>query len=183
MGEGVWYTTVPPLQTRFTNIPHYLPVWELDVSVTVSTIDQHHEEHILDVTIRYHGAVIRDGSILLVKQGAVGGYQWWDVPGGGREPGESEEECVIRELREETHLDVIVDGLLIDGPSHPHSPYRRFKIYLCTPIDGTARPDGVEVTDVGWFDLRSHDQMALASVNNETARDTLQRICQALGYL
>lgn len=103
------------------------------------------------------------------------------MPGGGRELGESEEECVIRELREETHLDVTVDGLLIDGPSHRHSPYGRFKIYLCSHTGGIVRPDGVETTDVAWFDLRSHDQMALAIVNNETTHDTLQRIRKALG--
>jgi len=29
---------------------------------------------------------------------------WWDMPGGGREPGESPEECLLRELREEFGL-------------------------------------------------------------------------------
>ena len=65
---------------------------------------------------------------------------------------------------------------------HQHSPYRRFKIYLCTPEAGTARPDGAEIIDVGWFDLRSHDQAALAIISNSTTQDTLQRIRKALGY-
>jgi ADP-ribose pyrophosphatase YjhB (NUDIX family) len=139
-------------------------------------------EYTLVRTIRYHGAIIRDGFILLVKHRGESGYEYWNVPGGGREPGESEEECVIRELREETHLDVIVDCLVIDGPSHADSPYRRFKIYLCTPVAGTAHADGAEIIDIGWFDLRSRDQAALATIRNSTTQDTLQRIRKVLGY-
>jgi 8-oxo-dGTP diphosphatase len=69
-------------------------------------------------TIHYQGAIIRDGYILLVKQRAESGYEWWNVPGGGREANETEEQWIVREVKEETNLDVKVVCLLIDGPSH-----------------------------------------------------------------
>lgn len=131
---------------------------------------------------RYQGAIVRDGHILLVKQRFGSVYECWNVPGGGREGNESEEQCVIREMKEETNLDVRVERLLIHGPSHPHSPYRRFKTYLCTPIGGEAKPDGIESIEVGWFGLLVATKVDPGVINSETTTVMLQRIRKALGY-
>lgn len=49
--------------------------------------------------------LIRDGeSVLLVKQSYDDRY--WSLPGGGMEPGESVDQAAIREVREETGLEV-----------------------------------------------------------------------------
>ena len=45
------------------------------------------------------GIVVKDGMILLTHELNSG---WWLIPGGGREEGESFEECCKRELEEET---------------------------------------------------------------------------------
>ena len=132
--------------------------------------------------VRYQGAVVRDGHILLVRQRFGGEYECWNVPGGGLEGDETEEQCVVREIKEETNLDVRIERLLIDGPSHPHSPYQRFKIYLCTPVEGHARPDTTESVDVRWFDLSDPSQLRPEALNSDTASATVQRIRQALGY-
>ena len=55
--------------------------------------------------------IIRDGSglVLLVRRGpaqSLGGY--WEFPGGKLEVGETEQECLIRELNEELRIDVKV---------------------------------------------------------------------------
>ena len=131
--------------------------------------------------IRYQAAIIRDGYIALVKQRGEYDYFWWNVPGGGREANETEEQCIVREVKEETNLDVKVGYLLIDGPSHPHSPYQRFKTYLCTPIGGELKPDDSESYDVRWFDLSDEAQLKLEIVNNDTSYEMLRRIRQALG--
>jgi 8-oxo-dGTP diphosphatase len=60
------------------------------------------------------GAVIRDnaGRMLLIKRGHEPGKGLWSVPGGRIEPGETDEEAVVREVREETGLDVQCGPLL-----------------------------------------------------------------------
>jgi hypothetical protein len=72
--------------------------------------------------------------------------------------------------------------LLIDGPSHPHSPYWRFKTYLCRPVRGHASPDDAESVEVRWFDLSDPAQLSPEALNSDTASTTVQRIRQALGY-
>ena len=54
------------------------------------------------------GAVIRDeaGRMLLILRGHEPGKGLWSIPGGRIEPGESDEQAVLREVREETGLEV-----------------------------------------------------------------------------
>ena len=48
--------------------------------------------------IRYQGAIIRNQHILLLKQiEHASGRSYWQIPGGGIEPHETEEQCVQRE--------------------------------------------------------------------------------------
>lgn len=61
--------------------------------------------------VRATAVLVEQGGILLVEQ-RVSATRSWSLPGGGVEPGESLEECVIREVREETGLRVAVDELL-----------------------------------------------------------------------
>jgi 8-oxo-dGTP pyrophosphatase MutT (NUDIX family) len=49
------------------------------------------------LSIRYQGAIIRDHHILLLKQiEHASGRSYWQIPGGGIEPDETEEQCVQR---------------------------------------------------------------------------------------
>jgi 8-oxo-dGTP diphosphatase len=52
----------------------------------------------------------REVSILLVKQSY--GHQYWSLPGGVMESGESIEQTAIREVKEETGLDICLDKLI-----------------------------------------------------------------------
>ena len=60
--------------------------------------------------IRAAGLVIENDSILLVKHGSQDAV-WWGPPGGGLEGAETFEECVVREVLEETGLDVVATNL------------------------------------------------------------------------
>jgi len=113
---------------------------------------------------RYQGFIIQDNHVLLIQHKQLAtGRAYWVVPGGGREDGETEEECVIREMLEETNLNVRVERMLFDEPVHPEGMYLWRKTYLCTPIGGEASP-GYEpeleasaeyaITAVRWVDLR-----------------------------
>src|SRR5262245_55905439 len=46
---------------------------------------------------RYQGAIIRDYQVLLLKQVEhASGRSYWQIPGGGIEPDETEEQCLQR---------------------------------------------------------------------------------------
>jgi 8-oxo-dGTP pyrophosphatase MutT (NUDIX family) len=49
---------------------------------------------------RYQVAILRDHTILLLIQHREHAYRcsYWLLPGGGREGGEIEEQCVLREM-------------------------------------------------------------------------------------
>jgi ADP-ribose pyrophosphatase YjhB (NUDIX family) len=113
---------------------------------------------------RYQGAIMHGDQILLIRhEEHHNGRTYWLLPGGGREDGESEEECVRREMREETSLEVRVERLLVEHDStHSDSVYAHYKTYLCTPISGEAQP-GYEpefeassiykIAEVRWVDI------------------------------
>jgi 8-oxo-dGTP diphosphatase len=65
------------------------------------------------------------------------------IPRGGREPGETEKECVHREVFEETGLRTEVGRLLLDEPPLDYDMYQRCKTYLSHITGGQPKP-GVE---------------------------------------
>src|SRR5215204_6906636 len=66
------------------------------------------------------GLVFRDGKLLITRRHAdvhLGGL--WEFPGGKREPNESFEACLVRELREELGIEVTV-GDLVESLTHEY---------------------------------------------------------------
>ena len=64
--------------------------------------------------------VFRDGKLLITQRHAdahLGGL--WEFPGGKREPGETFEQCLARELREELGIEVEV-GELVQSLTHAY---------------------------------------------------------------
>ena len=141
---------------------------------------------------RYQGAIIRDHHILLLKQiEHASGRSYWQIPGGGIEPDESEEQCVQREMLEETRLSVQVESLLLDEPSTPGAIYQRWKTYRCAILAGEARPgcepeavyaDAYSFIEVGWFDLRYPTTWNAQLEPDSYIASFLYRVRAALGY-
>jgi 8-oxo-dGTP diphosphatase len=64
--------------------------------------------------IGVHGVIASRGRLLVLKRAPVLAYkpESWDLPGGHMALGESTEDCLLREVKEETQLDVAIDHLL-----------------------------------------------------------------------
>lgn len=64
-------------------------------------------------TIKVVAAIIRDGERLFATQRGYGEYKdGWEFPGGKVEPGETPQEALVREIKEELDADIIVGDLL-----------------------------------------------------------------------
>ncbi len=106
------------------------------------------------------GVVIDQGCTLLIRRGTEPLLGEWSIPGGTLEIGETLEEGVARELREETGLEVSVLELIevfdriypgnpARGPEGKQRPRFHYVIadYFCKRISGDPRP-GSDATDV-----------------------------------
>lgn len=102
-------------------------------------------------------AVVRDaeGRILLIHKVD---NNLWALPGGGHDPGESIKDTVVREVQEETGLNVEVVRLVgtYTNPRHVMAyddGEVRQQFSLCFEarwIGGTPREDGTETKEVRW---------------------------------
>jgi ADP-ribose pyrophosphatase YjhB (NUDIX family) len=73
----------------------------------------------------------------------------WGLPGGGLEYGETAEDAVIREVWEETGLNVEIEKLLLNKT---FAPDKFAMYYLCTIKNGIFQPSD-EVSEYGYFTL------------------------------
>ncbi len=98
------------------------------------------------------GAVIKDdrGRLLLIKRGHAPGAGLWSLPGGRIEPGETDAEALVREMREETGL-AIEAGQLIGTVRRPTQDGGVLDIrdYAATVTGGTLRA-GDDAADARW---------------------------------
>ena len=56
--------------------------------------------------------ILRDGRIFATQRGYGDFKDMWEFPGGKMEPGESPEQALVREIREELEADISVDRFL-----------------------------------------------------------------------
>jgi 8-oxo-dGTP diphosphatase len=102
--------------------------------------------HVVDVAA---GLVFRKGRLLITQRPAgVHLAGLWEFPGGKREPGESFEECLVRELREELAMDVAVEHL-VEDITHTYSEKTvRICFYRCCWL--RHEPQTIECADLKW---------------------------------
>jgi len=95
------------------------------------------------------GLVFRGGRLLITQRPDEGHLaNLWEFPGGKREPGESFEQCLARELREELGIEVKV-GEMVEALTHdyPERPVH-LRFFRCSLAAGEPRPIGCQA--VAW---------------------------------
>lgn len=85
-------------------------------------------------TVGVVGLVQDGGGNVLLLRHTYRGKRPWGLPGGGLKPGESLEECLRREMREEVGMEIEIEGLL---SAAAHFDRRLVDmIFLCRPGQG-----------------------------------------------
>jgi 8-oxo-dGTP diphosphatase len=111
-----------------------------------------------------------DGRLLLVRRAREPFAGRWDIPGGFVEEGEEAEAAACRELREETGLDVRIEGFVgvfgdRYGGDRGQSTCNLF--WRGTTDDPGSAQAASDVAEVGWFDrtaLPDRDELAFDCV-------------------
>ena len=89
------------------------------------------------------GLVFRSGQLLITRRHAaahLGGL--WEFPGGKREPDETFEQCLRRELREELGIEVEV-GALLEELTHDYPEKRvHLQFFRCRWVANEPQPLG-----------------------------------------
>ena len=109
-------------------------------------------------SIRVSAAVIhRDGKIFATQRG-YGEYKGkWEFPGGKREEGESGEEALDREIREEVDSKVKIEKLICTTDYDYPTFHLTMDVYLSTLIEGKLTL--LEHEDAQWVSLDSIDDL------------------------
>lgn len=97
----------------------------------------------------------------------------WEFPGGKMKPGESPERCIKREIREELHINVIVDQLLPSVVYDYGSGRIKLIPFVCIP-----ETDNIQLQqhkDYAWitrsqlqdYDVLKADLMVVKALNGQ----------------
>jgi mutator protein MutT len=111
-------------------------------------------------TIEVSAALIfRSSQLLITRRHAsshLGGL--WEFPGGKREPGETFEQCLVREIREELGVEIAVGEPFAEiRHTYPEKSVH-LKFFVCRLLSGEPRPlDCAAIQWVGRFELDAYE--------------------------
>lgn len=108
------------------------------------------------------GLVINEKDEILMAKESVDNK--WTIPGGWADIGNTPKEVVIKEIKEETGIDVEVVRLLAiydkQRHEHPAEPYYIYKlIFFCKAIGGKLEP-GFDMKGAAYFSLDSLPELS-----------------------
>lgn len=112
-------------------------------------------------------AIVRDGDrILLGRRAKDPGRGNWILPGGKIEPFETIKDAVCRELREETGLEITVDGPIgAFEIVNPPTQHRIILYHWASPVGGTLTPS----SDVDELRYVTKEELATMSITGVVA--------------
>jgi 8-oxo-dGTP diphosphatase len=119
-----------------------------------------------------------DNKILLIKRNTRPFVGYWALPGGRMDPGETIEQTVIREVKEETGLDakiVSVVGEYVEKGVKDDIDYEYYPTcFVVQPVGGELKKQDSEVQQMQLFSLNALPS-PLAFVHDEMIKDYVTR--------
>ena len=127
--------------------------------------------------IRVTCAVIRneENEVLIVQRGEFTDHPLkWEFPGGKLNRGETEEECVIREVSEELSIDIVICGRL---PEVVHDyGHKKIKLipFICDSLDEL--PFLSEHLDFKWINAKNFNEVDFSEADVFVAKNYLEYV-------
>ena len=115
--------------------------------------------------------VIENNKVLLIQQKKGN----WGFPKGRVEKNESECETAIREVKEETNIDVIIEDKnkkYIDTYYSKKDEFKEVVLFLGKRIGGEIKPQVNEIKNVEWVDLLE----AINRITMKSTKDLYQKV-------
>jgi A/G-specific adenine glycosylase len=112
------------------------------------------------------GVCLERGRVLIARRAEGRRFAGlWELPGGRVEPGESDEEALAREFREEVGLEIAV-GAELAVIRHVYTRFRvRLRAFEVRRLSGVARP--LESAETRWVRLADLDRYAFPAANRK----------------
>lgn len=80
--------------------------------------------------------IMKDNKIFVTQRGYGEFKDWWEFPGGKIEKGETPEECLKREIKEELKADINIDKYLCTVEYDYPNFHLKMECFICSLIDG-----------------------------------------------
>lgn len=119
-------------------------------------------------------ALIHDGRRFLIAQRCEGDSfgSFWEFPGGKRDPGETFEQCVVRETREELGVTIAVERKFTEIRRRHKERVIWLNFYLCRYLSGEPMP--IECQQVRWVDVTELGQYTFPPANEIVIQELLK---------
>ena len=101
--------------------------------------------------------ILRDGKVFATQRGYGAYKDYWEFPGGKIEPGETAEEALAREIREELDTEIAVEAPLEQVEYDYPEFHLSMQCFLCRVIRGSLVLK--EHEDAAWLDRERLDDV------------------------
>ena len=145
-------------------------------------------------TVNVVAAIIRDGNKIFATQRGYGEYKdRWEFPGGKIEQGETPQQALVREIKEELDTEIDVGDLLTTIEYDYPQFHLSMQCFWCRIVEGT--PVLKEHEAARWLDLEHIDSvdwlpadqsiivLIKEKMSDQVAADILQRLRHAFEEL
>lgn len=128
-----------------------------------------------------HALIVKEGKYLLTKRALVNLYHpgKYDLPGGTLHPGETLEQALLREVKEETQLEIQIEKLFsIYNNLDSYPQWQVFQvIYLCRHVSGEVKLNPKEHSEFHWVEkeeIKNFESMSF--IRDLIAQDDFKKL-------